>query len=318
MTQAASNTYQDLSIVIPAFNEEKGIAAVLEDLKRTMPEAEVIVVDDGSSDGTVAAVLKHATPGFPLTLMSHPFNQGYGSSLVTGMRTATRTYVAWFDADNEHRVEDLQDMVRRARAERLVAVIGQRPASVSTFRAAGKGLILLLTRALNIKAGRDLNCGLRVFRRDVILSYLPLLPARYSASLTTTILMVERGYPTAFHPIQTAPRLGTSKVRIRDGFLAMAKVMNLITLFAPMRIFFRGGLLLSTVGLLYGTFVALREPLGFPVAGLLLILAGFLLAVLGLLAEQIGQMRLGVLGAIRPAHRLYPKQDDHGDGGGDA
>lgn len=300
--------HSDLSIVIPAFNEEKGIAEVLIRLRETMPGAQVIVVDDGSQDATAATALANAAPGFDLIVMQHPFNQGYGASLKTGMLSAEREYVAWFDADNEHRVEDLQAMVGRMRTERLVAVIGQRPNSVNAFRALGKTMILLLVRLFSIKAGRDLNCGLRVFRRDVITNYLTLMPARYSASLTTTILIIERGYPMAFHPVTTGERVGTSKVRARDGFLAMAKVMNLITLFAPMRIFFRGGVLMTFLGLVYGTTIAVTEGLGFPVAGLLLIMAGFLLAVLGLLAEQIGQMRISNLPAQGAARRLFPPE----------
>lgn len=300
--------HSDLSIVIPAFNEEKGIAEVLIRLRETMPGAQVIVVDDGSQDATAATALANAAAGFDLIVMQHPFNQGYGASLKTGMLSAEREYVAWFDADNEHRVEDLQAMVGRMRTERLVAVIGQRPNSVNAFRALGKTMILLLVRLFSIKAGRDLNCGLRVFRRDVITNYLTLMPARYSASLTTTILIIERGYPMAFHPVTTGERVGTSKVRARDGFLAMAKVMNLITLFAPMRIFFRGGVLMTFLGLVYGTTIAVTEGLGFPVAGLLLIMAGFLLAVLGLLAEQIGQMRISNLPAQGAARRLFPPE----------
>lgn len=297
--------YSDLSIVIPAFNEESGIAEVLGTLKTAMPDAEIIVVDDCSSDETADVALGFADDRVALIVMQHPFNQGYGAALTTGMRAATREYVAWFDADNEHRVDDLKSMIDLLRRDRLVAVIGQRPTSVNTVRAIGKGAIRLLARIFDIRAGHDLNCGLRIFRRDVIINYLPLLPARYSASLTTTILMTQRGYPTAFFPIETGVRLGQSKVKLADGFFAMAKVLNLITLFAPMRIFFRGGMLLSALGILYGTYISIADGLGFPVAGLLLIMAGFLLTVLGLLAEQIGQLRLGTMASERPAHRLY-------------
>ena len=298
--------FTDLSIVIPAYNEERGLDAVLTNLRQSMPGAEVIVVDDGSDDGTAGSALQHAVAGFDLVVLQHSFNRGYGSSLSTGMGAATREYVAWFDADNEHCADDLKAMVARLRNERLVAVIGQRSQSVSRFRALGKASIGLLARVFNINAGGDLNCGLRVFRRDIIVNYRTLLPARYSASLTTTILLIERGYPIAFHPVRTARRMGKSKLRIRDGFIAMAKVLNLITLFAPMRIFFRGGVLLVAIGLVYGTLRALMQPLGFPVAGLLLIVVGFLLVVLGLIAEQVSQMRLGTLSTQRLARRLSP------------
>ena len=306
------NEFKDLSIVIPAYNEERGIEAVLIQLRNSLPGAEVIVVDDASSDGTAQSALQQASDDFDLIVLQHSCNHGYGSSLSTGMGAATREYVAWFDADNEHCVDDLKAMVARLRNEHLVAVIGQRSESVSRFRALGKGLIKLLARAFNVSAGGDLNCGLRVFRREVIINYTALLPARYSASLTTTILMIERGYPIAFHPVRTALRMGTSKLRLRDGFIAMAKVLNLITLFAPMRIFFRGGALLIAVGVIYGAARALMQPFGFPVAGLLLIVVGFLLAVLGLIAEQISQMRLGALSGQRRVRHLNPLSASQG------
>ena len=90
-----------LSVVIPAYNEAQGIAATLHDLCASMPDTEIIVVDDGSQDETAAAA-----GAFPQVLVvQHSFNRGYGAALKTGMSIATREFVAWFDADNEHRVQ---------------------------------------------------------------------------------------------------------------------------------------------------------------------------------------------------------------------
>ena len=107
------NDFADVSIVIPAYNEERGLDAVLTNLRQSMPGAEVIVVDDASDDGTAGSALQHAVAGFDLVVLQHSFNQGYGSSLSTGMGAATREYVAWFDADNEHCADDLKAMVAR-------------------------------------------------------------------------------------------------------------------------------------------------------------------------------------------------------------
>src|SRR5690606_30785972 len=109
---------------------------------------------------------------------------------------------------------------------------------------------------------KDLNYGLRIFRRGIISSYLSLLPDRYSASMTTTILMLERGYPVAYHPIETETRIGHSKVKPADGFRALAKVLQLVTLFAPMRLFFRPGLAALILGLVYGTIVTISVRQG--------------------------------------------------------
>jgi glycosyltransferase involved in cell wall biosynthesis len=290
MNQAAQHP---LSVVIPAYNEEGAIAEVLRDLAASIPGAEIIVVNDGSTDETLGAALAAAATLTNVSVFSHRFNRGYGASLKTGMSRARGEYVAWFDADAEHRTSDLKSMFEKISSERLAAVIGIRKSrSTSLVRGGGKAIIRLLTIALGIPPVSDLNCGLRIFRRGTIANYLSLLPDRYSASMTTTILMLERGYPVNFHPIQTNARIGHSKVRTIDGFRALTKVFQLITLFAPMRLFFRPGLVALLIGLAYGVVVTITQRNGFPTASLLVCVCGMLLCILGLVADQISQMRL--------------------------
>jgi glycosyltransferase involved in cell wall biosynthesis len=279
----------DLSIVIPAHNEEHGISVTLKSLIESLPRAEIIVVDDGSTDATAAVALQF--PG--ITVLSHRANRGYGGALKTGMRVATRPFVAWFDADNEHRVSDLAIMVKRCREERLVAVLAERRNSGrSKTREAGKWLIRMLMRSFNIPATRDVNCGLRVFDRATIESYLPLLPNTYSASMTSTFILLERGYPLVFQPIDLNARIGVSKVRLRDGFRAFWLILRLVMLFAPFRIFARLGLPLIGLGAVYGISIALIQGAGIPTASVIAIISGFLMILFGLLADQISQMRL--------------------------
>jgi glycosyltransferase involved in cell wall biosynthesis len=286
-----------VSIVVAAYNEEPGIAATLQALVMAAPGAEIIVVDDGSIDATAAQVA-----GIPaVKLIRHRFNRGQSAALKTGMSAASRPLIAWFDADNEHRVEDLAAMVARIERERLAAVIGQRAQfSSPALRAAGKWLIRMLAASLKFRAGHDVNCGLRVFQRDVILPYLTLLPDRYSASLASTFIMVERGYPVAFHPVTLNSRLGTSKVAIMDGVDALIQVFRLIMLFAPLRIFFSAGLLLVAAGSAYGFTLAAISGRGLPTAAVLAILAGLMLCLQGFIADQISQSRLSQLRNIHP------------------
>ncbi len=209
MTALDPDLQRRLSVVVPAFNEEDGIVASLQALRAGLPGAEVLLVDDGSTDRTAERTA--TVPG--VIVIEHRFNRGYGAAIKTGVRAARGEYLAWFDADNEHRVDDLAEMVLRLDRERLAAVIGQRrnpPSSV--LRATGKLLIRAVSGSLRMPAGPDLNCGLRVFRADLLRQYLPLLPDGFSASLTTTMVFIAQGYPTAFHPIRTQPRIGTSKV----------------------------------------------------------------------------------------------------------
>jgi glycosyltransferase involved in cell wall biosynthesis len=288
---------EQLSIVIPAHNEEAAIAVVLDAVRRDCPGAEVIVVDDASRDGTAAQVARFAD----VRLVRLRYNRGQGHALKTGMRLATRTYVAWFDGDNEHRTEDLVRLVERIAAEDLVAVIGQRAtASTSLVRAAGKAMIRTIGRGLKIRAGSDLNCGLRVFRRDIILRYLPMVPDRFSASLMTTLIMLERRYPIEFVPVATNPRIGASSVRLKDGFEAILMLLRAIMIFAPIRVFFPFGLWLAAIGLVYGFAIFFARRAGFPVGAMLMVVVGLLSMMLGLIADQISQMQLSRLSESAP------------------
>lgn len=285
---ATDKDYQNLSIIIPAYNEEDGILATLEKLRGFFPASEIIVVDDGSKDATAERAASFAG----VKLLVHRFNRGYGGALKTGMREASRELIAWFDADNEHQPEFLQAMVEQVEREKLAAVLGQRPKSVSVVRGVGKYVIRILARILKVRSGSDLNCGLRVFRREVILPYLPVLPDSYSASLTSTIILIEQRYPFAFFPIETNQRIGQSKVALADGFNTLLLVLRVITLFAPMRIFLRVSVNLLLIGMLYSLYVALTRGEGIPVLGAFVMLVGLLIGILGLVADQISQLRM--------------------------
>jgi glycosyltransferase involved in cell wall biosynthesis len=301
--------YSRLSIVIPAFNEVEAIGQVLAMVVAAMPGAEILVVDDHSCDRTCE--IAKAVQG--VKVIRHAFNQGQGAALKTGMRHATRDYVAWFDADNEHRVQDLDRIYARLLGDDLVAVIAQRTSgSTSLVRAVGKWVIRIIGQGLRIKAGSDLNCGLRVFQRNVIVRYLGLIPDRFSSSLVTTLVMLERRYPIAFEPIVTNPRIGYSTVRFRDGFEAILQLVRAVLLFAPMRFFLPLGLWSLLIGIVYSVSLAILAGRGIPIAGMLLILAGMLIIVLGLLADQISQLRLGYLNADVSVHEMEKEVLDDG------
>ena len=289
--EAAVQDYDNVSIIIPAYNEEDGIVATLNSLREYFPAAEIIVVDDGSKDATADRVMEFEG----IRLIQHHFNRGYGGALKTGMRSSTREIIAWFDADNEHRADFLQEMIDRLQHEKLAAVLGQRPKSVSVVRGVGKYFIRMLARILRVKQGTDLNCGLRVFKREMIMPFLQILPDTYSASMTSTIILVEQNYPFVFHPIQTNHRIGSSKVALSDGFNTMLLVLRVITLFAPMRIFLQASLALLSSGALYSLYVALSKGEGLPVLGAFLMISGVLIGILGLIADQISQIRISAL-----------------------
>jgi len=294
----------DLSVVIPAFNEAQGIIVTLAALKAAFPTAEIIVVDDGSTDATAA----NAKYSEGVIVLSHRFNRGYGAALKTGMRHASRPLVAWFDADNEHSVEDLLTMRKLLCAEKMAAVVGERDYSAPTVRRVGKAVIRIVARILGTRLGRDINCGLRIFRREVILPYIGLLPNSYSASLTSTMIMIERGYPFVFCPITPRSRIGESKVRLLHGFQSLYLLVRIIMLFGPLRIFFPLGSLLFVMGLAYGTTMGIYYQMGLPVLSSVTILLGAMIALLGLIADQVSQLRLAQLGEEMAIQEVIGKE----------
>jgi glycosyltransferase involved in cell wall biosynthesis len=294
---------RDLTIVIPAFNEQGAVAHTLRRLRATFPAAEIILVDDCSTDGTLA----EASSVPEISIFRHRFNRGYGAALKTGMMQAKGEAIAWFDADGEHRPGDLRAMVDLFYRESVAAVLGRRPSTGQPkFRLVGKFLLRTWARSLGQQVDRDLNCGLRVFHAEAIRPYIPMLPDRFSASTTSTLIMLAKNFPIRFYDIETEPRVGQSKVRLRHGFETLLNILRATLIFGPLRLYGTVGLVLLALGMAYGLGVAFIADQGFPTFGLVLITSGLMLLALGLIADQISHWRLSML-ETNPIESSKPK-----------
>jgi glycosyltransferase involved in cell wall biosynthesis len=293
MQQRRSEALTDqkqLSIVVPVFNEGSSVRRTLEELRTTLPEAEVIVVDDGSNDDTASQIA--GVEG--LSVASHDRNRGYGAALKSGMRKASRPFVAWFDGDGQHRIEDLIDVAAPVLSSEVDAAIGARGrgSGQQLDRLVGKKLLSFVAESLVGQRIPDLNSGLRCFRRDLIRRYLHLLPDGFSASTTSTLMLIERGYRVRFVPIRTRPREGSSKIRIvADGFSTLQLIFRLVVLFNALRVFTLLGAILILPGLVYGVTIALMFGRGFPILAGTAILAGVLTIFMGVVADQVTELR---------------------------
>ena len=284
---------QNLTIVIPAWNEESGLTATLLGLLQnpTLRGATILVVDDGSTDQTAQVAKAHK-----VGVIRNQRNLGYGASLKLGTRAARTGLVAWFDADGQHKAEDLADMVTLLQRENLDAVIAER--SLGGFqdrrRRLGKLVLGWLAGMGTRQRLPDPNCGLRVFRRRIICRYLHLLPDGFSASTTSTMALLKRNYPIVFYPIQSRKRLGgqSSASQIRDGLAAARTILHLTILFDAFRTFSLAAAFISGAGFLYGFGLALYAGKGFPTFALLITLLGVQLFFLGVLCDQISALRL--------------------------
>lgn len=287
---SVSEELGELSILIPAYNEQEGIRGTLNELRRRCGEAEIIVIDDGSTDRT-AEIARDADG---VRVISHVRNRGYGAALKTGIRASTRPCVAWYDADGQHRPRDLVNVARDVLDEQADVVIGVRGADSAKQRdrAAGKLVLNLVARLVSGERIPDLNSGLRCFRRDVILRYLHLLPDGFSASTTSTLMMLKRGYRVGYVPIVAQARVGKSTVKMfSDGMRTLQLIVRIVVLFEAFKVFTLLGMGLGIPGLIYGLSMALVRGQGFPNLAGTAVIAGLLTFFMGIVADQVAELR---------------------------
>lgn len=298
---------KSVSIIIPAYNEEAAIGMVLSELlsetaKWEGETVEIVVINDGSSDDTAQIV--GGIEG--VRLINHRKNKGYGAALKTGIRGATGDIIVWYDADGQHRPEDLRKLITKMNEEDLDYCIGvrDRDSYEEKSRRLGKKVLKEILRFITKEDLKDFNSGMRGFKKEVIMLYLSLLPNTFGASTVTTLLMLEQEHYGGEVSITARKRTGKSSVKqVRDGFRTIALIFQIIILFQPMRILGKCGLGLCVVGALYGILRALQWENGIPTLSSILIIFGFQLICFGVLSDQISKIRKQEF----EKHYIYPK-----------
>ena len=275
-----------VSIVIPAYNESEAIAEVIGVLRAAAPWREIIVVDDGSTDGTGD---RAAAAG--ATVVRHPYNIGNGAAVKNGIRRATGAYILIVDADGQHPPEDALRLVDKLGTYDLV--IGARSAQTQATQArrAGNGMLNWLASYLTGREIPDLTSGFRAARASGLREFLHLLPNGFSTPTTTTLAFLKAGYAVTFEPIHARQRSGQSKIKLaRDGAKFLMIIFKIITIFSPFRIFLPLSAASLALGVGYGIWnvvVHARIPNG----SVLLILFAVVVFLVGLVSEQISALR---------------------------
>jgi len=241
-----------VTIVVPAYNEENGIAGVVErlsGLELGVPKT-VLVVDDGSTDGT-AARLEELRGRFPeLRVHRHRRNRGYGAALKTGFSMAKTEVVVITDADGtypEDRITDLLSSVDAGFDMAVGARLGNE-VHIPLIRRPAKWALRQLASFLAGARIPDLNSGLRAFRREFVLEYRPILPDGFSFTTTITLAAMTNGHPVDYVTIDYAARSGSSKIRpIRDTLGFTALIIRTVLYFNPLKVFYPMALMLLLV-----------------------------------------------------------------------
>lgn len=280
--------FESVSFVIPAFNEEQGVGPMVEALVARFPDNEIFVVDDGSTDRTVEMARKAGA-----TVLRHETNLGYGASLRTGIEMASGDYVLCCDADGQHTIEDIERVIEACDAHDMVVGKRGEDSHVSKDRAPGKAVLAWFGNLLAGQKIPDINSGLRLFRREIILKYIHLMPQGFSFSTTSTFAMLKTRRRILWVPITTRRRVGKSTVsQLRHGPQTLMLILRLAVLFEPLKVFLSvaGGLFcLDVLSFLWD--LAAPGTGGLSDTTVLLSIATLIVFMFGLLCDQVSALR---------------------------
>jgi glycosyltransferase involved in cell wall biosynthesis len=276
----------ETSIVIPAFNEASGVGPLVTALAGAARWHEILVIDDGSSDGTADRASAAGA-----RVVRHPYNKGNGAAVKTGIRLATGRFILIMDADGQHQPVDAARLVSLLDTYDLVIGARSGPSQASLSRRLGNRVLNIVASYLAESTIPDLTSGFRAARREGFAEFLHLLPNGFSTPTTTTLAFLKAGYSVRFEPIESPRREGRSKIKLGpDGvrfFLILLKVM---TIFSPLRIFLPVSACTFAAGAAYAAWTIVTQS-HVTNSSVLLILMSVLIFLVGLVSDQIASLR---------------------------
>ena len=257
---------------------------MLPELAASFPQAEIIVVDDGSTDASKKIALDYG-----VQVISHPYSKGNGASIKSGARAATGDYIVFMDGDGQHRPSDVQRLLDMLLDENFDMVVGARTAGSQASMARGFGNHVY-NRLASLVVGHkieDLTSGLRAVRAEKFKEFIYLLPNGFSYPTTITMAFFRAGYAVAYLPIVAEKRLGKSHLKVfRDGVRFLLIIFKIATLYSPLKLFFPISLGFFAIGAGYYGYTLMTEA-RFTNMTLLLFISSALVFLMGLISEQI-------------------------------
>ena len=284
MTTSLASTR--LSIILPARNEANNLPALLDALQKRFSDAEIVVVDDGSTDGTAVTAEEHGA-----SVVRHPYSMGNGAAIKSGARAARGDVFVFMDADGQHDPADIERLLARLDTG-YDMVVGARDSGsqASLGRLAANTLYNRLASWVTNHKVHDLTSGFRAVRADKFRQFLYLLPNGFSYPTTITMAFFRAGYTVGYLPIQAHPRGGKSHIRpMRDGLRFLLIIFKVGTLYSPLKVFAPTSLVFALLGLsrYIWTYIEFNR---FTNMSLLLFTASALIFLMGLISEQISNL----------------------------
>ena len=291
-----------VSIVIPAHNEMHNISDVVSEVKGLHPDAEIIVINDGSSDDT--AKVAHNAGAI---VFSHPYNIGNGAAVKTGIRMAKGDILVFLDGDGQHKPEDIGRMLEMFPEYDMVVGERKRGGQASFNRAIGNQVYNWLATYVTKFSVKDLTSGFRAIKADIAKSYIYMLPNTYSYPTTITLGVLRDGRSVKYLPIETQKRKsGKSSISlVKDGVRFLMIIIKICTLYSPLRVFLpvSAFMVLLGCGRYFYSYVTEGR---FTNMSALLFTAAVTIFMMGLISEQICQMRFERRSSDRRTRRFEP------------
>jgi glycosyltransferase involved in cell wall biosynthesis len=287
----------NLSIIIPAYNEADNLGDVIPQVSNfcTQHGIELLVVNDGSKDNSLQ-LLEQLQANHKFILVNNKLNRGYGGAIKRGIENATKEYVVTIDADGQHDTIDILNLWEIRFTRDADMVVGRRPdSSSSVYRTIGKGLIRRITKFLMPIPIHDLNSGMKLYDRHLALQYLDFCPNSMAYSDVICLMFINNRHLVEESPIRIHERRkGRSTISTKTAFITLYEIIHVLIFFNPVKFFLPISIGFLLVGVLWGLPIVLAGR-GVSVGALMFILLGVNFFILGLLSEQLSQIKKHLL-----------------------
>jgi glycosyltransferase involved in cell wall biosynthesis len=278
----------EISIVIPVFNEGAGLAELIAKIHGLkIGHGEVIVVDDGSSDGSAEIALEAGA-----NVVRHPYNIGNGAAIKSGIRAAQGRWIVLMDGDGQHKPEDIPKLLAEAGNYDMVVGARAKGSKLRLHRNAANSVYNFFASYVTKFKVKDLTSGFRILSRRDALRFIDLLPNTFSYPTTLTLAFLRSGLTVKYVPIQTLYRAGQSKISlVTDGIRFFLIIAKIATLFSPFRVFLPVSIMFFLAGAFNYGYTYYTEH-RFTNMSALMFTAAVIVFMLGLISEQIALLRM--------------------------
>lgn len=281
----------DVSVVIPAYNEGAVIASVVKRIQEVLAGQsivfEILVVDDGSSDGTAAAAQAGGA-----TVIQHAYNIGNGAAVKTGIRHARGEVLVMLDGDGQHAPEDIPRLLEKLGKYDMVVGARTSDSDSRLHRDLANQIYNWLASYVCGRKIEDLTSGFRAMKASIARGFVYLLPNTFSYPTTITLATVRAGHSLTYVPITAARRVGKSKIKLlRDGSRFFLIIVKIATLFSPLKVFIPASIAMFLTGVGYGLFKVLFLGQRYGPTSAMLMTMAVMIFMVGLVSEQVAQLR---------------------------